>query len=168
MVTVARWPTLTEGMSVSSTSITASTTLMSAMVISTVPALFIVPMTATSPSSTGSAVTMPAIGARMVVFGQRVARGGEVLARLADALLERRRRSRARSRGALRAIEVGARDDLLFVSSSARAGSPAPRRRPSLARRRGRRRRACNDGVGACARWRRAASDRSAGGSRPS
>jgi hypothetical protein len=67
-VTVARWPTFTFGTSVSSTSITASTTLMSAMVRSFVPALFIVPMTATSPSSTGRAVTIPSMGAVIVVL----------------------------------------------------------------------------------------------------
>ncbi len=36
--------------------------------MSFVPGLFIVPMTAISPSSTGSAVTTPAIGAVILVF----------------------------------------------------------------------------------------------------
>ncbi len=68
MRTSAVWPTRTFGTSVSSTSITASTTLMSEIVISLVPALFMVPITAISPSSTGSAVTRPAIGEVILVF----------------------------------------------------------------------------------------------------
>ena len=49
-------------MSVSSTSTSASMTDMSAMVSSTVPALFIVPTTTFSPTSTLRRVTMPSKG----------------------------------------------------------------------------------------------------------
>ena len=58
-------PILTPGMSVSSTSTSASMTDMSAIVNSTVPALFIVPMTTISPSSMLRRVTMPLIGDSM-------------------------------------------------------------------------------------------------------
>ena len=68
MLRFAVCPTLTDGTDVSSTIITASTSDMSEIVRSCVPALFIVPMTVTSPSLTGRAVTMPAIGERTVVF----------------------------------------------------------------------------------------------------
>ena len=62
IVTLAGWPKRTLGISVSSTSTSASMIDMSAMVSSTVPALFIVPMTTVSPSSMLRRVTMPAIG----------------------------------------------------------------------------------------------------------
>ena len=65
MVIFAVWPRLTLGMSVSSTSTSASITDMSAIVSSTVPALFIVPMTTISPSSMFRRVTMPLIGDSM-------------------------------------------------------------------------------------------------------
>ena len=65
IVTFAIWPNLTVGMSVSSTSTSASMTDMSAIVSSTVPALFIVPMTTVSPSSMFRLVTMPLIGDSM-------------------------------------------------------------------------------------------------------
>ena len=65
IVIFASWPILTIGMSVSSTSTSASMTDMSAMVSSTVPALFIVPMTTVSPSSMLRRVTMPSIGDSM-------------------------------------------------------------------------------------------------------
>ena len=56
---------VTVGMSVSSTSTCASTSDMSAMVRSTVPALFIVPTTTVSPSWMFRLVTMPSIGDSM-------------------------------------------------------------------------------------------------------
>ena len=62
IVTLAGCPNLTLGMSVSSTSTSAWMTDMSAIVSSTVPALFIVPMTTVSPSSMLRRVTMPVIG----------------------------------------------------------------------------------------------------------
>ena len=65
IVILAGWPSLTFGMSVSSTSTSASMTDMSAIVSSTVPALFIVPMTTVSPSSMFRRVTMPLIGDSM-------------------------------------------------------------------------------------------------------
>ena len=65
IVTFAGWPILTVGMSVSSTSTSASMIDMSAIVSSTVPALFIVPMTTVSPSSMLRRVTMPSIGDSM-------------------------------------------------------------------------------------------------------
>ena len=65
IVTFAFWPSFTFGMSVSSTSTSASMTDMSAIVSSTVPALFIVPMTTVSPSSMLRRVTMPVIGDSM-------------------------------------------------------------------------------------------------------
>jgi hypothetical protein len=58
-------PIMTCGMSVSSTSTCASMSAMSATVSSTVPALFIVPMTTVSPSSMLRRVTMPLIGDSM-------------------------------------------------------------------------------------------------------
>ena len=64
IVIVTFWPSFTAGMSVSSTSISASMTDMSATVSSTVPALFIVPITTFSPSSTLRRVTMPSNGER--------------------------------------------------------------------------------------------------------
>ena len=63
MVIFAVCPSWTKGMSVSSTSISASITDMSATVRSTVPALFIVPTTTFSPSSMLRRVTMPSNGA---------------------------------------------------------------------------------------------------------
>ena len=65
IVTFAGWPSCTFGMSVSSTSSSAWMTDMSAIVSSTVPALFIVPITAFSPSSMLRRVTMPSIGESM-------------------------------------------------------------------------------------------------------
>ena len=65
MVTLAGCPMASAGMSVSSTSIWASMTDMSAIVISTVPALFIVPMTTVSPSSMFRRVMMPSMGDSM-------------------------------------------------------------------------------------------------------
>ena len=65
MVILAGWPIFTNGMSVSSTSTSASITDMSAMVINTVPALFIVPMTTVSPCSMLRRVTMPSMGDSM-------------------------------------------------------------------------------------------------------
>ena len=62
IVTIAFWPICTRGMSVSSTSTSASITDMSATVSSTVPALFIVPTTTFSPSSMLRRVTMPSKG----------------------------------------------------------------------------------------------------------
>jgi hypothetical protein len=55
-------PDITNGMSVSSTSTSASMTDMSATVSSTVPALFIVPTITFSPSSMLRRVTMPSKG----------------------------------------------------------------------------------------------------------
>ena len=66
MVITAGCPSWTAGMSVSSTSISASRIEKSAMVSSTVPGLFIVPMTTVSPSSMLRRVTMPSIGDVMV------------------------------------------------------------------------------------------------------
>jgi len=63
--TFASWPTDTFGMFVSSTSTSAWMTDMSASVRRTVPALFIVPMTAVSPSWMFRRVTMPSIGDSM-------------------------------------------------------------------------------------------------------
>ncbi len=68
MVTFAAWPSSTFGMSVSSTSTSASMTDMSAMVSSIVPALFIVPTTAVSPSSMFRRVTRPSIGDEMITW----------------------------------------------------------------------------------------------------
>ena len=65
MVIFAIWPRESVGMSVSSTSTSASMTDMSAIVSSTVPALFIVPTTTISPSSMLRRVTMPSIGDSM-------------------------------------------------------------------------------------------------------
>ena len=65
MVIFASCPMLTLGMLVSSTSTSAWMTDMSASVSSTVPALFIVPMTAVSPSWMLRRVTMPSIGDSM-------------------------------------------------------------------------------------------------------
>ena len=65
IVTLAICPSFTVGMSVSSTSTSASMTDMSATVSSTVPALFIVPMTTVSPSSMLRRVMMPLIGDSM-------------------------------------------------------------------------------------------------------
>ena len=66
MVTFARCPIFTDGISVSSTSSSASTMDMSATVSSWVPALFIVPTTTFSPSSMLRRVTMPSNGALSV------------------------------------------------------------------------------------------------------
>ncbi len=63
MVIFAIWPSCTNGMSVSSTSTSASITDMSATVSSTVPALFMVPTITFSPSSMLRRVTMPSNGA---------------------------------------------------------------------------------------------------------
>ena len=68
MWTRASCPKATDGIDVSSISISASTTDMSEIVSRTVPGWFWMPMTATSPSSMRLAVTMPSIGDRMVVF----------------------------------------------------------------------------------------------------
>jgi hypothetical protein len=65
IVTFARWPSRTCGMSVSSTSTSAWMTDMSAIVSITVPGLFIVPMTTISPSSMFRRVMMPSIGDSM-------------------------------------------------------------------------------------------------------
>ena len=65
IVTFATCPNLTLGMSVSSTSTSASMMDISATVSSTVPALFIVPMTTVSPSSMFLFVRMPLIGDSM-------------------------------------------------------------------------------------------------------
>ena len=62
----ASWPSFTLGMEASSTSISASTLLMSEMVTRTVPAEFWMPGTAVSPSSMRRAVTTPSMGAVMV------------------------------------------------------------------------------------------------------
>ena len=66
MRTWAFWASLTVGMEASSTSISASTLLMSEMVTRTVPAWFWMPGTAVSPSSMRRAVTVPSMGAVMV------------------------------------------------------------------------------------------------------
>ena len=63
--TFAIWPMVTFGILVSSTSTSAWTTDMSASVSSTVPALFMVPMTAVSPSWMLRRVTMPSMGDSM-------------------------------------------------------------------------------------------------------
>jgi hypothetical protein len=68
IVTRASWPTATVGMSVSSTSTSASITDMSAIVRSTVPALFMVPTMTFSPSSMFRRVTRPSIGAEMITW----------------------------------------------------------------------------------------------------
>ncbi len=62
IVTLAVWPRLTVGISVSSTSTSASITDMSAITSRTVPGLFMVPVTAVSPCSMLRRVTMPLIG----------------------------------------------------------------------------------------------------------
>ena len=62
IVIFASWPIRTKGTSVSSTSTSASMTDMSAIVSSTVPALFIVPIITISPCSTLRRVTMPSMG----------------------------------------------------------------------------------------------------------
>ena len=67
-VTSARLPIRTFTTSVSSTRTSASMTERSAMVSSTVPGLFMVPMMATSPSSTFRLVTMPSMGETMEVL----------------------------------------------------------------------------------------------------
>ena len=56
------------GVSVSSTMSTACTVVMSEMVMSWVPALFIVPTTVTSPALILKVVTVPSIGERTVVL----------------------------------------------------------------------------------------------------
>ncbi len=66
IVILAGCPSWTLGMFVSSTSTSAWITDMSASVSSTVPALFIVPMTAVSPSWMFRRVTMPSIGETIV------------------------------------------------------------------------------------------------------
>ena len=68
MRTVASWPSLTSTMSVSSTSSTARITDRSAIVISTVPGLFIVPMSTVSPASMLRRVIIPDIGASIVTL----------------------------------------------------------------------------------------------------
>ena len=68
IVTRACWASFTSGMSVSSTSISASIIDMSAMVSRTVPALFIVPTTTFSPCSMLRRVTMPSIGDEMITW----------------------------------------------------------------------------------------------------
>ena len=65
IVIFAFWPSCTFGMLVSSTSTSAWMIDMSASVSSTVPALFIVPTTAVSPSWMLRRVTMPSIGDSM-------------------------------------------------------------------------------------------------------
>ncbi len=62
IVIFAGCPSRIDGMSVSSTSTSASMTDMSAMVSITVPALFMVPMTTISPCSMFRRVTMPSMG----------------------------------------------------------------------------------------------------------
>ena len=69
--TYAVSPTTIVGMSVSSTSITASMTERSATVSSRLPGLFMVPTIAVSPRSTLRRVMRPDKGARMVVFASR-------------------------------------------------------------------------------------------------
>jgi len=64
----ASWSSFTDGIDVSSTSISVSTTDMSEIWSRTVPGWFRTPTTATSPSSTRLAVTIPSMGARTVVF----------------------------------------------------------------------------------------------------
>src|SRR5664279_671487 len=66
MRTWAFWASFTVGMEASSTSISASTLLMSETVSRTVPAWFWMPGTAVSPSSILRAVTTPSMGAEMV------------------------------------------------------------------------------------------------------
>ncbi len=68
MVTVASCPSSTLGMSVSSTSTSASMTERSAMVASTVPWLFMVPTTTVSPSSMLRRVTTPEMGEVIVTL----------------------------------------------------------------------------------------------------
>ncbi len=68
------------GISVSSTSSTASISARSATVSSTVPGLFIVPTIAVSPCSTLSRVMSPVIGAVITVFASR-SRASRTLAR---------------------------------------------------------------------------------------
>ena len=80
MRTFACWPSFTEGIEVSSTSSSVSTVAMSEIVRSTVPGLFWMPMTATSPSSTRLAVTIPSMGERTVVL-DRVSRAPSRVAR---------------------------------------------------------------------------------------
>ena len=87
MVTVAFWPICTSGMSVSSTSTSASITDMSATVSSTVPALFIVPTTTFSPSSMLRRVTMPSNGDIEARLRQVVAAADQAGLLLADLLL---------------------------------------------------------------------------------
>ncbi len=70
MRTWAGWPSFTPGMDASSTSISASTRLMSDTVRSTVPGWFCSPGTAVSPSSMCLAVTMPAMGEVTWVFSR--------------------------------------------------------------------------------------------------
>jgi hypothetical protein len=65
--TTAESPIEIIGTSVSSTTITASMAERSPIVRSRLPALFIVPTTAVSPSSMLSRITRPLIGARIVV-----------------------------------------------------------------------------------------------------
>ena len=66
MLTVAGWPMRTPTTSVSSTSISASISERSAIVMSTVPGLFMVPVITFSPSSMFITVMSPASGARKV------------------------------------------------------------------------------------------------------
>ena len=68
MVTVASCPSSTLGMSVSSTSTSASITERSAIVASTVPWLFMVPTTTVSPSSMLRRVTTPEMGEVIVTL----------------------------------------------------------------------------------------------------
>jgi len=68
MSTEAGWPRRSAGMSVWSTSSTASIVDMSEIVMSTVPALFMVPVTTTSPCSMLRRVTTPSMGVRISVL----------------------------------------------------------------------------------------------------
>ena len=86
---------------------TASTVAMSEIVMSCVPALFIVPMTVTSPSLIGSAVTTPSSGAVTVVFDSE----SRLAARLAEV-------ERMRCSVAARFASAVSRFDLAFCRSA--------------------------------------------------
>ncbi len=69
-VTTACWPSLSRGKSASSTWTSVMISLRSETVRMTVPAKFMVPMTAVSPTLAFTAVTTPSMGERMVVLAR--------------------------------------------------------------------------------------------------
>src|SRR5438552_12852431 len=129
MRTFACWPSFTEGIEVSSTSSSVSTVAMSEIVRSTVPGLFWMPMTATSPSSTRLAVTIPSMGERTVVL-DRVSRAPS---RVARAWRTRRPGARAAASAVATAVRAlwtsdsGMMWDAKFSSARRRSARAWPR-----------------------------------------